>query len=59
MIFTSKLTLVLEWSDERITYSNLKPEDLTNLIGYEKASDIWIPPLIFNNTKQNAVVIQT
>ena len=59
MIFTSKLTLVLEWNDERITFSNLKPEDLTNLIGYERATDIWIPPLIFNNTNKNVVVVHS
>ena len=56
MTFTSKLTLWLEWYDERITFSNLKSEDLTNLIGYEKALGIWIPPLIFNNTNNNLIV---
>ena len=59
MIFTSKLTVVLEWKDERVTFSNLKPEDLTNLIGHEKATDLWIPPLIFNNTKKNVKVVHS
>ena len=56
MSFNSKLTLVLEWYDERVTFSNLKTEDLTNLLGYQKSTEIWIPPLIFNNTKQNVMV---
>ena len=56
MTFSSKFTLVLEWHDERVRFSNLKEEDLTNLVGYEKASKIWIPPLIFNNTQKNVMV---
>ena len=59
MTFSSKLTLVLEWYDQRVHFSNLKSKDLTNLIGYEKAADLWIPPLIFNNTKQNVMVALT
>ena len=57
MTFSSKLTLMLEWHDERILFSNLKKEDLTNLVGYDKASNIWIPPLIFNNTQENKMVV--
>ena len=57
MSFNSKLTLALEWYDERVLFSNLKTEDLTNLLGYQKSTEIWIPPLIFNNTKQNEMVV--
>ena len=53
MTFNSKITLSLEWYDSRVTFSNLKYEDITNLVEYEKASDIWIPPLVFNNTKDD------
>ena len=56
MTFSSKLTLMLEWHDERIVFSNLKQEDMTNLVGYDKAANIWIPPLIFNNTQENKMV---
>ena len=57
MSFNSKITLALEWSDERVKFSNLKTEDLTNLLGYQKGTEIWIPPLIFNNTKNNIMVV--
>ena len=57
MTFSSKLTLQLEWSDERVTFSNLKPEDLTNVIGYDRFVDVWVPPVIFNNTNQNVMVV--
>ena len=57
MTFSSKIGLILEWHDERITFSNLKSEDFTNLVEYEKASDIWIPPLVFNNTKDDWKVV--
>ena len=57
MTFSSKISLSLEWYDERVTFFNLKPTDFTNLVEHEKASDIWIPPLIFNNTKENVKVV--
>ena len=57
MTFNSKITLSLEWYDNRVTFSNLKPKDFTNLVEYEKASDIWIPPLVFNNTKEDIKVV--
>ena len=57
MTFNSKITLSLEWYDKRVTFSNLKPKDFTNLVEYEKASDLWIPPLIFNNTNEGVKVV--
>ena len=57
MTFGSELILSLEWYDERVLFFNLKEKELTNLIKYETANDIWIPPLIFNNSKQNMMVI--
>ena len=57
MTFSSKISLSLEWYDERVTFFNLKPADFSNLVEYEKASDLWIPPLIFNNTKENVKVV--
>ena len=40
MTFNSKITLSLEWYDKRVTFSNLKLKDFTNLVEYEKASDL-------------------
>ena len=57
MTFGSELILCLEWYDDRVVFFNLKGKDLTNLIKYKNAKDIWIPPLIFNNSKQNMMVI--
>ena len=57
MTFNSKITLSMEWSDERVKFSNLKTKDLTNLLGYKKSTEIWIPQLVFNNTRNNFLVL--
>ena len=56
MTFISKITLSLEWYDNRVTFFNLKQKDFTNLIEHKKTWDIWTPPLVFNNTKEDVKV---
>jgi len=56
MNFNAKFTITLEWFDERLTFSNLNDGNFTNLSKPEKITEIWIPPLIFNNTKKNIMI---
>ena len=53
MDFNVKFTISLEWTDGRLTFSNLNEGNFVNLASPEKIGKIWIPPLIFNNTKEN------
>ena len=56
MDFSAKFTISLEWYDARLQFSNLNEGNFTNLASPEKISEIWIPPLIFNNTKKNIMI---
>ena len=56
MDFSAKFTIALEWFDARLSFSNLNDGTLTNLAAPEKILEVWIPPLIFNNTKQNIMI---
>ena len=59
MRFKTKLTLALEWKDNRLTYYNLKEDVNSNLGGMTHRSSLWIPPLIFNNTEDNLKVVNS
>ena len=56
MTFSAKFTITLEWYDERLRFSNLNDGNFTNLAKPERITEIWIPPLIFNNTKKNLMI---
>ena len=47
--FTSKLTLSFQWRDQRITFNNLSPQG--NFLTISRLDQIWLPPLLFSNTK--------
>ena len=54
--FQAKFTIKLEWCDDRLTFHYLKNSTMSNLIGNEERNEIWIPPLIFNNTDSNQII---
>ena len=56
MTFKAKFTLTMEWFDSRLRYKNLLDTELTNLVREEHKSQLWIPPLVFNNTDENIMV---
>ena len=56
MTFSAKFTISLEWFDERLLFSNLNDGNFSNLAAPEKIEQVWIPPLIFNNTKKNIMI---
>ena len=56
MTYATKFTLTMEWFDSRLSFKNLLDGDLTNLVKEESKSQLWIPPLVFNNTDANIVV---
>ena len=51
--FDTKFLLVLTWKDYRITYQDLQEE---NIIDYDVRQSIWIPPLVFSNSKNNDIL---
>ena len=56
MTFETKFTVTVEWKDYRLTYYNLKEEKEANIISMEDGNEMWIPPLVFNNTNDNTKV---
>lgn len=56
MSFDAKVTLTLEWFDSRLTYRNLLDAAWPNIIKQENKDQVWIPPLVFNNTYENIMV---
>ena len=52
---TSKMTLQLkltvEWIDSRLEYADLKSDQNMNRLTPQETEDIWIPTLVFTNTK--------
>ena len=55
--FQAKFAIILEWYDNRLTFYFLRTSTSSNLIGGEEKSLIWIPPLIFNNTETNEMIV--
>ena len=51
--FELKLSLIMEWYDSRITYHNLKETRSANIPTSNEVQKLWLPYVIFDNTKQN------
>ena len=51
--FQAKFTITLEWYDNRLIYFYLRN---SNMIGSEEKNQIWIPPLVFNNSDSNQMI---
>ena len=45
--------LMMEWYDFRLTYHNLKPTVSSNSLANHEIEQIWIPFVVFENTKDN------
>ena len=50
-----KFVLTLKWKDFRIIFHNLKEKTSMNTLTKTERSSIWVPKLIFINTKDNQV----
>jgi hypothetical protein len=57
--FEAKFTIMLEWLDSRLQYKNLLSDELSNIVKEEQKSGTWIPPIVFNNTDENVMVIES
>ena len=44
--------IILEWKDQRITYSNLKMDPIFNALTEDEMKMIWLPTVIYANTDQ-------
>ena len=54
--FEVKFRLLLSWYDSRLVYHNLKKSRISNSPSIEEVSKLWIPNVIFDNTKNNDVI---
>lgn len=54
--FEVKFRLLLSWYDSRLIFHNLKKNRMSNKPTYEETEKLWIPNLIFDNTKNNDVI---
>ena len=57
--FSLKFVLAMEWYDYRIKYHNLKPGRSANALTFKEYQSIWIPNLIFSNTRKNDATVGT
>ena len=51
--FEVKFLLELTWKDYRIQFQNLQN---VNIINDKESQSIWIPPLVFTNSKDNGIL---
>ena len=53
---TLQLKLTVEWIDSRLEYINLKSDQNLNRLTPQETQDIWMPKLVFSNTKMRQEV---
>ena len=46
-----QLKLTVEWIDSRLEYADLKSDQNMNRLTPQERQDIWMPTLVFTNTK--------
>ena len=46
-----QMKLTISWIDNRINYMNLKDDDNLNTLSPQEKNMIWMPTLVFTNTK--------
>ena len=54
--FEVKFRLFLSWYDIRLIFHNLKVSQTANRPSIEEAERLWIPNIVFDNTKDNDVI---
>ena len=48
-----KLLVTVEWTDSRVKFLHLKADENRNILTPREMDTLWIPALIFPNTRQN------
>ena len=51
-ILKMKFKISLQWSDARITFYNIKPDEKMNSLSLDEQLSIWTPTIVFWNTKE-------
>ena len=52
-IFTLKFDMEAFWKDSRLQFYNLKEDMEMNSLIFQEKSDIWVPTIIFSNTRED------
>ena len=47
----------MEWFDYRLLYHNLKPRRSVNSLGMDETNKLWLPTLVFENTKSTEITM--
>ena len=50
MVIQYRITMM--WRDSRVQFRNLKGEMFLNTVGNEEATKIWVPKVVFYNTRE-------
>ena len=50
-LMSLQIKLTMEWTDTRLEYIDLKTDQNMNTLSMAEMNEIWIPTLIFTNTK--------
>ena len=50
-LMTAQLELTVSWRDPRLEFANLNPDRNNNTISMNQKQSMWMPVLIFSNTK--------
>ena len=50
MVIQYRITMM--WRDSRVQFRNLKREMFLNTVGNEEATKIWVPKVVFYNTRE-------
>ena len=51
-LFSVKFKLTMTWRDPRLTFRNLKDDTSLNQVNLSEALNIWLPILVFVNTRK-------
>ncbi len=54
-LMTLQLRMTLRWVDSRLEFLDLKHEENLNKLTPEEMAEIWMPVLVFTNTKNRQV----
>jgi hypothetical protein len=54
-LFTVKFQMVLGWNDYRLTMLNLLNDSDSNSLSYDQWSNIWVPVIKFNNSRESVL----
>ena len=50
-MFRVQFQLTVVWKDQRLTFRNLKKDNILNVVSQRESENIWSPVVVFKNTQ--------